>query len=109
MAGINGNRSDSFPSFIRIRKYGRSDSITYIGSFFKYFFIGMVSFPCCCCWLLLIPGNYQLIQPVILAMYALATFVSGGILRFRPLIWGGDNSLGCGRRILFLLLFRFSC
>jgi hypothetical protein len=76
-------------SFVFIaKKFGRSDSRTYIGSFFKYFFIAW-SLSLLLLLAFLIPNNNQLVQPIILTMYALATFVSGGILRFRPLIWGG--------------------
>jgi hypothetical protein len=71
-----------------IRKYGRSDSSSYVGSFFRYFFLAW-SLSLILLLVFIIPGNNQLVQPIILAMYALATFVSGGILRFRPLIWGG--------------------
>ncbi|MBN1416022.1 MAG: hypothetical protein JW973_13050 [Bacteroidales bacterium] len=71
-----------------IRKYSRADSVSYIGSFFRFFFIAWgVSL----IWLLvfIIPGNNHLVQPAILAMYAMALFISGGIIRFRPLMWGG--------------------
>jgi hypothetical protein len=71
-----------------IRKHGRSDSVSYFGSFFKVFFIGW-SVSLLMLLFFVISGSYQLIQPVSLAMYALATFVSGSILRFRPLVWGG--------------------
>jgi len=70
-----------------IRKYGKSTSSSYIGSFFRYFFISWgISLGLLLAFI--IPGNYQLIQPVSLAMYALALFVSGNILRFSPLVWG---------------------
>jgi len=71
-----------------IRKFGKKSASTYIGNFFAYFFIGW-SISLLMLLFFVISGNYKLIQPVSLAMYALATFVSGGILRFRPLIWGG--------------------
>ncbi|MBP1669512.1 MAG: hypothetical protein H6Q21_1878 [Bacteroidetes bacterium] len=70
------------------RKYRRSDSSTYVGGFFKYFFLAW-SISLLLLLGFIIPGENQLVQPIILAMYALATFVSGGILRFKPLIWGG--------------------
>jgi len=71
-----------------VRKYVKSKSFSYVGSFFLYFYIG---------WTLslilllafVIAAHYALIQPVSLSMYALAIFVSGSILRFKPLIWGG--------------------
>jgi len=34
-------------------------------------------------------GDYSLILPLTMAMYGLGVFVSGGIIRFRPLIFGG--------------------
>jgi len=71
-----------------IRKYGRSDSSSYVGSFFRTFFLAW-SISLIMLLAFIIPGDNQLVQPIILAMYALATFVSGGILRFRPLVWGG--------------------
>lgn len=71
-----------------IRKYGNKSASTYIGNFFTYFFIGW-SVSLLMLLFFAIDGNYKLIQPISLAMYGLATFVSGGILRFRPLIWGG--------------------
>jgi hypothetical protein len=70
------------------RKQGRSDSTSYVGSFFLYFFIGW-SISLMLLLAFVIPSNHTLIQPVSLAMYALAIFVSGNILRFRPLVWGG--------------------
>jgi hypothetical protein len=71
-----------------IRKYGKTKASTYIGNFFTCFFIGW-TISLLILLFFVISGNYKLIQPVSLAMYGLATFVSGGILRFRPLIWGG--------------------
>jgi len=71
-----------------IRKYNRSDSSSYIGSFFKYFFIAW-SLSLILLLGFVIPGDNKLVQPIILAMYALALFVSGKILRFSPLTWGG--------------------
>jgi len=70
-----------------IKKFGRSDSTSYIGNFFKFFFFSW-GISLVLLFVFIIPGNSPLIQPVTLAMYALALFVSGGILRFRPLIWG---------------------
>lgn len=41
------------------------------------------------------PGNYyKLINPVFLSLYAIPTFLSGIILRFRPLIIGGASCWG---------------
>jgi hypothetical protein len=71
-----------------MRKYGKRTASTYIGNFFTYFFAGW-AISLLMLLFFVISGHYKLIQPVSLAMYALATFVSGGILRFRPLIWGG--------------------
>jgi hypothetical protein len=71
-----------------VRKYGKAAATSYVGGFFIYFFTGWSI----ALFLLLgfvIPGKNNLIQPVCLAMYGLATFVSGGVLRFRPLLWGG--------------------
>jgi hypothetical protein len=37
-------------------------------------------------------NNFRLISPFILALYGMPTFLSGKILRFPPLVWGG---IGC--------------
>ena len=37
-------------------------------------------------------NNFKLISPFILALYGMPTFLSGKILRFPPLVWGG---IGC--------------
>jgi hypothetical protein len=71
-----------------IRKYGKSNTSTYLGSFFMYFFFGWgISF--LLLLVFVIDRDNLLVQPLILTMYALIAFVSGGILRFRPMIWGG--------------------
>jgi hypothetical protein len=33
--------------------------------------------------------GWQLAYPLIIALYGLGTFATGGVLRFRPLVWGG--------------------
>jgi hypothetical protein len=71
-----------------IRKYSKSNSTSYIGNFFKFFFLSW-SLSLILVLVFIIPRNNQLVQPVVLAMYAMAIFISGGILRFRPLKWGG--------------------
>jgi hypothetical protein len=71
-----------------IRKYSKSDFTSYIGNFFRYFFFAW-SLSLILVLVFIIPRNNQLVQPVILAMYAMAIFISGGILRFSPLKWGG--------------------
>ncbi len=70
-----------------VRKHGRSKSTSYVGHFFLYFFIGW-TLSLLLLLSLIISAHHSLIQPVSLSMYALALFVSGGILRFRPLIIG---------------------
>jgi hypothetical protein len=71
-----------------IRKYSKTNSTTYIGNFFKFFFLAW-SLSLILVLFFIIPRNNQLVQPVILVMYAMAIFISGGILRFMPLKWGG--------------------
>jgi hypothetical protein len=75
--------------FYGFRKYGKSKTTTYIGHFLRYFFIAW-GLSLILLLIFVIPGNNQLVQPIILAMYALAAFVSGGVLKFRPLLWGGS-------------------
>jgi hypothetical protein len=63
-------------------------SKTYIGTTMGYFWSGwLVSFT-----ILLLFSNlkhdYMLFIPMILAMYGLAAFVSGGVVNFKPLLWG---------------------
>jgi len=36
--------------------------------------------------------SWALTTPLIILFYALATFVSGGALRYKPLVWGGVAS-----------------
>jgi hypothetical protein len=71
-----------------IRRFGRSASVTFIGNAMIYLFGGW-TVTLLMLLLFVIPGHPRLIQPVSLAMYAMAVFFSGGVLRFRPLIRGG--------------------
>jgi len=46
--------------------------------------------------------SWQVTQPLIISMYGLGTFVSGGVLKFRPLIYGGILSWICAIVAFFL-------
>ncbi|MBN1790610.1 MAG: hypothetical protein JW830_08950 [Bacteroidales bacterium] len=74
--------------FFYLRQKRNNTSKTYIGITMSYFWGGwMISFS-----VLMLFANlkqeYMVIIPVILAMYGLAAFVSGGVVSFRPLVWG---------------------
>jgi hypothetical protein len=74
--------------FFYLRQKRNNTSKTYVGITMSYFWGGwMISFS-----VLMLFANlkqeYMVIIPVILAMYGLAAFVSGGVVSFRPLIWG---------------------
>jgi membrane protein implicated in regulation of membrane protease activity len=40
--------------------------------------------------------------PIIMFLYGLGTFVSGGILKFRPLVWGAVGAWATGIAALFV-------
>ncbi len=42
------------------------------------------------------------VYPFILLLYGLSTFVSGGVLRFKPLIYGGIACWVCGAGAIFV-------
>jgi hypothetical protein len=63
----------------------KSYTKTYIGSFFQYFYIGWII----TLFILLFFGGHDRMLPFAMAMYGLAIFVSGGIIRFRFLIPAG--------------------
>jgi hypothetical protein len=74
--------------FFYVRQKKNITSKTYVGTTMSYFWGGwMISFS-----VLMLFANlnqeYMVIIPIILAMYGLAAFVSGGVVSFRPLIWG---------------------
>jgi hypothetical protein len=57
--------------------------------------------------LLLILGTavkigWENVYPIVILMYGLGTFVSGGLLRFRPLMFGGALSWALGMAALFV-------
>ncbi|UOQ54698.1 hypothetical protein [Hymenobacter cellulosivorans] len=61
---------------------------TPVGDFLGFFWAGM------CVLLVMFVGigmvqGWQKAYPLLIALYGLGTFVSGGVLRFRPLVYGG--------------------
>jgi hypothetical protein len=61
---------------------------TYIGEFLGYLWIAF----CIALIIVLVFSNkigYTNSNPLIMALYGIGTFVSGGILKFKPLIYGG--------------------
>jgi hypothetical protein len=50
--------------------------------------------------------SWEVTQPLIIALYGMGTYVSGGVLRFRPLIWGGIFSWLCSA-IAFLVPYEY--
>lgn len=47
-------------------------------------------------------GNWENTYPLLIWLYGLGTFVSGGILQFKPLIWGGIASWILGSIAIFV-------
>lgn len=46
--------------------------------------------------------GFQNVYPLLIWLYGLGTFVSGGLLKFRPLLWGGVASWIIGTFALFV-------
>ncbi len=46
--------------------------------------------------------GFEITYPILIWLYGLGTFVSGGILRFRPLVWGGIVAWMIGAAAIFL-------
>lgn len=70
-------------------KKGRNSSVkTYVDRALNYLWIG---FTISLIMVLISMVKYgpQTVYPIIILLYGLGTFVSGGILKFKPLIWGG--------------------
>jgi len=63
-------------------------SKTYVGSTMSYFWSGWFFSFLILMLFVNMKQEYMMIIPIILAMYGLADFVSGGIVSFKPLIWG---------------------
>ena len=64
-------------------------SKTYIGKTMGYLWTGWLISVTILLLFANLKQDYTAIIPLILAMYGMAIFVSGGIVGFRPLIWGG--------------------
>jgi len=92
---------------IGIRIGRRSTTWSYIDKMMVYlwwgFFITMV--------ILIVFTNlnkmpWEATQPLIITLYAMATFISGGVLKFKPLLWGGIFSWICAV-IAFLIPYEY--
>jgi hypothetical protein len=46
--------------------------------------------------------GFEITYPMLIWLYGLGTFVSGGILRFSPLVWGGVMAWIIGIAAIFL-------
>lgn len=46
--------------------------------------------------------GFEITYPILIWLYGLGTFVSGGILRFQPLVWGGSAAWILGILAIFL-------
>ena len=62
---------------------------TFIGSIMAYLWIGWLFSFLALLLFLNLTGIYNLILPVTMVMYGLGIFISGGVISFRPLIYGG--------------------
>lgn len=73
---------------VGIRKERSSQVKTYVDRALSYLWIG---FTISLFMILVSMVKYgaQTVYPIIILLYGLGTFVSGGILKFKPLIWGG--------------------
>jgi hypothetical protein len=82
--------------FIYLRKqHGKEKVRTYAGSMIGFVWLAFLILMVLMTFLLLHgneKANYQLFYPVFLALYGMPTFLSGALLKFRPLIAGG---IGC--------------
>jgi hypothetical protein len=71
-----------------VREKKTHSSKSFIGTTMSYLWLGWAV---CFCILLLflnLRHDYTLILPMIMAMYGLAVFISGGVVNFKPLIFG---------------------
>jgi len=79
-----------------LRKKRRKQTVrTYTDDIVKYVWITFIVMMGLMAWLISsVQGQdfYKLIDPIFLAIYGIPTFLSGIILRFKPLVWGG---IGC--------------
>lgn len=77
-------------------KKGRSKKVqTYPERALKYLWIGFVITLCSILWGMGVIGA-KATYPILMLLYGLGTFVSGGILKFKPLIIGGFVAWICG-------------
>jgi hypothetical protein len=76
-----------------LRKKRRAQTVrTYTDDIIKYVWISFVILMFLTGFLfgaILGGGYYKMVDPIFLALYGMPTFLSGIILRFRPLVWGG--------------------
>jgi hypothetical protein len=76
-------------------KYGKKERVkTYIGDSMKYLWIGMGLSYFVLSAILTILGWHTSVFPFFILLYGLGTFVSGNILRFKPLQIGGIIAWG---------------
>jgi len=77
ISGIIGNRMDKKS---RVKTYV-DRAINYLWTAFTISLILVL--------ISMIEFGVEVVYPIVILLYGLGTFVSGGILRFKPLIWGG--------------------
>jgi hypothetical protein len=78
-----------------IRKRRRKLTVrTYTDDIIKYVWITFLIMMGLMTWLIntiQVQDSYKMIDPLFLAIYGVPTFLSGIILRFKPLVWGGTG------------------
>ena len=77
ISGIIGHRQDKKS---RVKTY-IDRAINYLWAAFTITLIAIL--------ITMVKFGVEVVYPMIIILYGLGTFVSGGILRFKPLIWGG--------------------
>jgi hypothetical protein len=91
-----------FTAFYSARERKKSRVKTYIGENLKYLWIGMGASYFVLSFILTKQGWGTSIFPFFIMLYGLGTFVSGFILRFRPLIIGGEIAWGLAIGAVYL-------
>lgn len=80
---------------IGYRKDKQSGVKTYVDRALNYLWAGF-TFSLILILLMMIEFGAQTVYPIVIILYGLGTFVSGGILKFKALIWGGVFSWAIG-------------
>jgi hypothetical protein len=85
----------SIVTIVRVRKDNRSGTRTYVGDSMSFLWMGLgISFFVLFFIFMRTPSSWQTAYPIYILFYALGTFVSGMLLKFKPLIIGGIINWG---------------